>query len=249
MESENAAPMMEEQSNPTESDFKTNSNFLDGGQDVNVTTILTQMPISYNEIPFLRGAIIKIAGASDELFHDHRGSGFRYSYPLIQYKIIDGNAAIIAVNDGIRVAKMILPFMNSRIQIGHRTSDFILEDITSSTTSVSVSSETHTYLASRWLPLNQDNYIIYNELDDMTQKINMLERLLIGNILSFAKGIGIFLNSTVYASIVDVKATRQFKYKNVMMLGFDIIFKTNVTLPSNIGLGKGVSLGFGTITE
>lgn len=241
--------MIEEQSNPPRAGFKTDSNFFDECQDVNVVTILTRMPISHNEIPFFRGAIIKIAGDLDELFHDHRGSGFRYAYPLIQYKIIDGNAAIVAVNDGIRVAKTILPFMNSRIQIGHRTSDFILDDITSSTTAVTVSNETHTYLSSRWLPLNQDNYTLYNELDDMTNKIKMLERLLIGNILSFAKGTGIFLNSTVNVNIADVKTTRQLKYKNVMMLGFDIIFKTNVTLPSNIGLGKGVSLGFGTITE
>lgn len=31
------------------------------------------------------------------------------------------------------------------------------------------------------------------------------------------------------------------------MLGFDIQFRTNVRLPEFIGLGKGVSLGFGTI--
>lgn len=31
------------------------------------------------------------------------------------------------------------------------------------------------------------------------------------------------------------------------MMGFDIRFKSNVSLPDYIGLGKGVSIGFGMI--
>jgi len=33
------------------------------------------------------------------------------------------------------------------------------------------------------------------------------------------------------------------------MLAFNIEFKTNVFLPNFIGLGKGVSIGFGTIKQ
>lgn len=217
--------------------------------DVHVLTILTGMPISNREIPLFRGAVIHLTKESDELFHDHHGSGFRYSYPLIQYKIIDGHAAIVAVNEGTKAAKSLLPFMNSKIQLGQRFADLLLSDMVSSDRTVATSNEPHSYMMRRWLPLNQENYSLYNRLEDASQRIKMLERLLTANILSFAKGVGIFMESTIDVRIVDIKEIKQLRYKNIQMLGFNLLFKTNVTLPSYIGLGKGASLGFGTITK
>ena len=76
----------------------------------------------------------------------------------------------------------------------------------------------------------------------------MLERLLIGNILSFAKGIGVYFDEEIKVSIVDIEKAEQYLFKNVKMLGFDVVFRTNVLLPRYVGVGKGVSLGFGMIT-
>ncbi|MFW5721489.1 MAG: CRISPR-associated endonuclease Cas6 [Bacteroidota bacterium] len=36
-------------------------------------------------------------------------------------------------------------------------------------------------------------------------------------------------------------------YKDVKHQTFDVSFKTNIFLPEYIGLGKGVSIGFGTV--
>ena len=41
------------------------------------------------EVPVFRGAIIATAGRDHTLFHNHKDEGFRYAYPLIQYKRID----------------------------------------------------------------------------------------------------------------------------------------------------------------
>lgn len=217
--------------------------------NVSVVTIHTRMPIAHDLIPLFRGAIINLIGQSEELLHDHRGNGFRYSYPLIQYKQIEGNAAIIAINEGIKVAKLILPLMNSTIRLGQRHNNLSLDDIKYSATIVTASDTFHSYTIRRWLPLNQENYTVYLNLENATQRIEMLERLLVANILSFAKGVGVFIDTAITLTIIDIKHVRQLKYKNIQMLGFDLLFKATVTLPSNIGLGKGVSLGFGTITE
>ena len=48
---------------------------------------------------------------------------------------------------------------------------------------------------------------------------------------------------------MDIEMMGQYKFKNVNMLGFDVVFSTNVSLPQYVGLGKGVSLGFGMITN
>lgn len=243
--------MVDNQAIPSSETYRTdNSHYLSGiCSNVSVVTIHTRMPISYDRIPLFRGAIINLIGQSEELLHDHRGNGFRYSYPLIQYKVIEGNAAIIAINEGIRVAKSILPLMNSTIRLGQRHNNLTLDDVKYSTTIVTASDAFHSYTIHRWLPLNQENYTVYLYLEDATQRIEMLERLLVANIISFAKGVGVFIDTAVTLTIIDIKHVRQLKYKNIQMLGFDLLFKANVTLPSNIGLGKGVSLGFGTITE
>ena len=97
-------------------------------------------------------------------------------------------------------------------------------------------------------PLNQNNYGVFSTLESLREKCTMLERLLIGNILSFAKGIGVYFDEEIKVSIVDIEKAEQYLFKNVKMLGFDVVFRTNVLLPRYVGVGKGVSLGFGMIT-
>jgi hypothetical protein len=37
------------------------------------------------------------------------------------------------------------------------------------------------------------------------------------------------------------------EYKGIKVMGFSIDFEANLTLPSGIGLGKGVSMGYGRL--
>ena len=222
---------------------------MNDNQPTSIVTILSDMPISFDEIPFLRGAIIDKVRASNVLFHDHIDNGFRYSYPLIQYKAINGNAAVVAIAEGTNAIKGILPHMNSEVRIGNRRCNLSLNDVVTDVANVCITEEEHSYFVHRWLPFNQNNYAEYKRLDSLSQKVEMLQRLMIGNILSFAKGIGIYLNSKVEVSIIDINSVRQYRFKDVQMQGFDIKINTNVTLPTNIGLGKGVSIGFGIINE
>ena len=57
-------------------------------------------PIRSKEIPFFRGAVIQSLEQKNILFHNHTENGFRYSYPLIQYKSLGGKAAIVCVDNG-----------------------------------------------------------------------------------------------------------------------------------------------------
>lgn len=218
--------------------------------EVTVITFLTDIQISEAEIPYWRGAVIRMTGSSGEeniFFHDHNGSGYRYSYPLIQYKAIDGRAAVVSVGKGADDIGVIFRGMKDGVRIGRRAVKMSVSDMKHSVTNVSVDSQEHIYTMSRWLPLNQSNYREYSSVEGLVEKCRMLERLLVGNILSFAKGMGIFFEEEVNVEILDVRNQRLYNYKDVKMLGVDVRFRTNVLLPQHIGLGKGVSLGFGTI--
>ena len=65
------------------------------------------------------------------------------------------------------------------------------------------------------------------------EKIQILERVLVGNILSFLKGVGIHLEERLDIHITDITKQNVVTYKNVKLMAFDImarmIVKTMVT--------------------
>lgn len=205
-------------------------------------------PISFNEIPYLRGAIIKITKKQEILFHNHdEDNTFRYDYPLIQYKRINGNAAIIFIKRG---TDKIIDFINNNkdiADIGNRKTTLEIEKVDANDTIVQIWESEFTYSIRKYLPLNKINYEKYIQTDDIIEKYQILENVLVGNILSFAKGMGIYFNNKIKVTILQVDEPKVYRFKNIKMMGFDIRFKSNVSLPDYIGLGKGVSIGFGMI--
>jgi hypothetical protein len=102
---------------------------------------------------------------------------------------------------------------------------------------------------SLWMALNQTNFKKYINAGN-NEKTEMLKRILIGNILSFYKGIDLHLTSEerLMLSLNNIKS-KNTKFKDKNMLAFTGEFIVNASLPNYIGLGKSVSRGFGTIKQ
>ncbi len=68
---------------------------------INTIVISFSNPLDNHQIPQFRGAINTALGENANLFfHNHTEDGFRYSYPLVQYKRIRQKAAIVCIKDG-----------------------------------------------------------------------------------------------------------------------------------------------------
>lgn len=216
---------------------------------IEVLSVMLDVRLKDIELPFLRGALISKVSNSGTLFHGHLPDGLRYSYPLIQYKKLGEYATVVALQEAVpQLAELLLEnTVPIKLRLGRRMVSASVSDVFRQNIDMSVSTAMRTFEISRWLPLNQENYDAYRTMDSLADKLAFLENLLLGNILSFAKGVGVFFEEQVRVSIVYILSSGTFKYKGVEMLGFDIQFRTNVRLPEFIGLGKGVSLGFGTI--
>lgn len=216
---------------------------------IEVLSVMLNVRLKDIELPFLRGALISKTSGSDILFHGHLPGGLRYSYPLIQYKKLGEYAAVVALQEAVpQLEKLLLEnAVPMELRLGRRMVCASVSDVFRQSVDMSVSKVMRTFEITRWLPLNQENYEVYCSMDSLADKFAFLENLLVGNILSFAKGVGVFFEDQICVSIVYLHSTRTFKYKGVEMLGFDVQFRTNVSLPEFIGLGKGVSLGFGTV--
>ena len=63
-------------------------------------TIVFENHLMHRELPLFRGAIISKVPEKYVLFHNHLKGSFRFAYPLIQYKIIEGKAALFCIGDG-----------------------------------------------------------------------------------------------------------------------------------------------------
>ncbi|MFA6769126.1 MAG: CRISPR-associated endonuclease Cas6 [Parabacteroides sp.] len=212
-------------------------------------TLLIQFrnTISQKEIPQFRGAIIHTMNDADILFHNHEDEKFRYAYPLIQYKQINKCAAILCVDEGTEAIGEFFSNCNFDVSIGSKAMNLQIKSVKAYQTLVQIWSERFHYSISKWLPLNQENYQQYRQLESLTDKYAMLEKILVGNILSFTKGVNIHLDSQVICKITDIDKPYSINYKGIKMIAFNASFISNVSLPDYLGLGKGVSLGNGIV--
>jgi hypothetical protein len=100
------------------------------------------------------------------------------------------------------------------------------------------------HLLAPWLALNEKNYERYRS-SNKKEQTQLLNRILIGNILSMAKSLEYVVTSEIKAK-TNVRPV-PVKLKGVPMTGFIGDFQVNFNLPDYIGLGKSVSRGFGAV--
>lgn len=201
------------------------------------------------EVPLFRGAVnAALEEKHSMLFHNHTEEGLRYSYPLIQYKRIGKKAAIVCLEEGTEAIGEFFKSEKLLLPLGNKTIDLVIDKVSAKEIPIEVIDKTYKYKILNWLPFNAKNYKQYQELEGISEKVSFMERMLVGNILSFMKGIGVHVDERILCSIIDCKTNKPIYYKGVKLMSFDVSFKTNTSLPPFIGLGKGASVGYGTIS-
>ncbi len=215
-----------------------------------ILTIQFRNEIQWSEIPLFRGAVIQaFHGCANVLYHNHAGDSFRYSYPLIQYKRIHKKAAILCLKEGTEAIGEFLSDGHFSCQFGNRHVEMEIEKVIPRKYTVQVWDSVFRYRIRRWLPLNAENYIRYKGIDDCTDRISFLENILTANLLSFAKGIGKHIDAEIQCKMSSLSDPYQVISKQVRLMAFNAEFKTNMSLPDYVGIGKNASIGYGIVTH
>ena len=195
----------------------------------------------------LRGYFGNLFMEKSPLLHNHYDDGkLRYKYPLVQYKVIDKTPMLVGLAEG---AELLLELFT-------QIKTLELEDLKFNIYSKNIKSELfeprileskyfHYSFKSLWMALNQTNYRKFTRLLPGAEQTIFLSKILIGNILSFYKGIGYTAEQKIQ-SLPNVKP-KTTTFRNKRMTGFSGEFYCNAFLPSHIGIGKLVSRGFGTV--
>jgi hypothetical protein len=216
---------------------------------VKTFTVRFKNELKQPDIPLFRGAVINMLQRNNILFHNHTEEGLRYTYPFIQYKRINNRAAIVCVEEGTESIGEFFSSFKDTVYIGRKESHLELDSVKAEQVLVQAWSDLFTYSIRKWLPFNSENYEKYQQTAGLKEKIDFMERILTGNILSFAKGVNIHFEEELVCTILDITPKGPMHYKGIHFESFDALFKINVSLPNYIGLGKGVSHGFGTIVR
>ncbi len=181
------------------------------------------------------------------LFHNHDDQGgFRYRYPLVQYKIIGDRAHILGIGAGgdalcrlfldldhLEIEGRNIALREKQIIRGQKEFGWVAEPIG------------YSFLCP-WLALNQKNHLTWQAAADEDRR-SLLERTLTANILSMAKGLEYFLSERI--AIQGRFSPVEVRFKNQPMIAFRGHFQTNFIIPDLLGLGKSCARGYGAVRK
>ena len=213
-------------------------------------TLYFKQNLAPYEVPLLRSAILKAVQKQHVLYHNHKGGMFRQDYPLIQYKSIKGKAAVIYLSDGVEAIPLLFNATDKIICLPKYNKDINLsvETIVSKNYRLIPSQEAlFFYKIRNWMPLHNEHYVKYHQIEEPNDKLAFLKQHLIKNMITFMKGVGAYPCSNIAVDAFVIKKEKWISFKGIKFKAFDVFFSTNAFLPPHIGLGKGAAHNYGVI--
>ena len=181
------------------------------------------------------------------VLHQHEETSTIYKYPRVRYLILQGKAHIIGYNEGVEALQSIYPTLKLVI-LDRQPYPIYEKELRFSEEEFQISDIHLKYrFRTPWLALSQENYPRYQGVGEV-ERCQLLERVLIGNILSAAKGFDHTVNGEITVKFNRLRPT-ECLLKDVPMTGFYGSFTVNFQLPPLFGLGKSVSRGYGAVSR
>lgn len=195
----------------------------------------------------LRGYFGEYFKEYSPLLHNHYEDGTaRYKYPLVQYKVIDHIPMLLGLNEGAELLTSLFLHIH-QMELAGTTYPIYSKNISQQKVETGVVDDLVGYqFANYWMALNSDNYKEYLRLSAEEQQ-SKLNRVLRNNILSFFKGVGVWVEDKIMVKGNFSPKSSNFKDNKMMVFGGE--FVANVALPAYVGIGKSVSRGFGVIKK
>ncbi len=170
----------------------------------------------------------------------------KFSYPRVQVKILNEQIYIIGIKEGVEPV-LSIPEKIKELDFGNIT--FAINDFEEETLdqqfALSGSLVKYSFLTS-WAALNHVTGNKYRSTP-FKKKKSYLNKLLGTNLIFLAKEMGVSIKKGIYTKVeipnLHPKSIDDNKWKS-----FKGDFKTNIILPNYIGLGNGITRGYGTIS-
>jgi hypothetical protein len=213
-------------------------------------SLLVTFPNVYcqpREITDFRGEINRLLDNADDFFHNHDDNakgGLLYRYPLIQFRSVDGKAAIYAIDQAADRLLQILGsgFLPDRYSENYQVQNNKLE--------ISMTAAPKVYRLNHFLPFDGRNYKKYKDLESLSERAALIEQVTANHILNFCKEVGFDVpNKSLKVILKNLESQKEQSIKTAKTLCFNITFLANINLPDYLGLGRVKAQGYGVLKE
>jgi len=170
---------------------------------------------------------------------------YKYLYPRVQVKILNEQIYIIGLKEGVDPVLSLVDNIKS-FNFGNITINIEKFDVEENNDQFISTEKLLRYkFITPWIALNKSTGGKYRFLTEQEKPL-FLNRLLGLNLLFLSKEIGIDIKSKIYTKVC-VDGLIPEKIDENGWGAFTGEFKTNFTIPNFIGLGNGITRGFGTL--
>lgn len=219
-----------------------------------------------NEIARWRGAFLEMIGWENELFHNHSNKDIRgekvfstqtlnkakvhHRYPLIQYYEHKGRGTIVGINEGVPALLKVLDEKELSIRWNGRRQALKIEKVQPNEHQFQILEKPRQYKLQKWMALTQKNHELWKNASSLELRIHLLNKLLINHLIGVLKQMNWrWPAGSIHAQLDLLHSMEPIRHKGIDLEIFDVTFSTNVDLPIGLAIGKGVSHGFGIITQ
>lgn len=186
------------------------------------------------------------AFADEILLHHHCDGRLLYTYPRVQFKVLQREAHLIGIAEGGELVERLWREVD-QARIGQEELPVLEASLSRRTEQLGDIDSPRTYrFVSPWLGLNQENHRRYVDSTTEAERQQILQGVLIGNCLALAKAFDHRVETRLKADIAKLREV-PVRLKGVPMIGFRGTFQINFLVPARLGIGKSVSRGFGTV--
>jgi hypothetical protein len=207
------------------------------------------LPLRPAQLSQFAGAVATAVGWDEDLFHNHRGeeldTAFHYRYPLIQYRVWDGKAELWAVGEGCEAIRRWLRDIPESLQIGKTEVPMRISKLRETSHELAMLPEPRLYRLMDYMPFDQQQYKDWQQAPHLTARLGLLERVLTSQVLGFASAMNYQLPRRLDLHLMSIRETRRLKFRSHSRLGFNLVFRANLSLPDKMALGHHVARGFG----
>lgn len=178
-------------------------------------------------------------------FHQHVGDRLIYQHPLVRYDVSTGEAVISGLAEGAALLRSLPAF--EAFTLGDQMYQVLEHRLETDRIDLGPTPKPVTYnFQTPYLALNQENHRAWIR-SPPAGRPGLLGRVVVGNLLSLSKAIGLHVEERLLAEI-DLEPDDWYELKpGLRLLGFRGRFRVNFALPERWGIGKSSSRGFGTL--
>mgnify|MGYP001427975081 CR=1 FL=1 len=169
----------------------------------------------------------------------------QFLYPRVQVKILNEQIYIVGIGDGVKPIISITSKMDL-LDFGNITFQILDSEIEEHEDRFQPISKLIRYrFATPWVALNQTTGHRYRFLNNV-DRVNFLNKLLGQNIVFMAREMGMELEENIFTK-VTLSSLFPTPVDENNWGAFDGEFRANFLLPNYLGIGNGITRGYGTV--